>query len=226
MIIEAHDLLKIFHVGSSPVHALRGASLEVEAGEFIAITGASGSGKSTLLYILGCLERPSGGRYRLDGKSVEALEDDELSGFRNRKIGFVFQTFNLIMQHNVLENVELPLVYSGVDKETRRERSLEILGRVGLKDKIYHRPGELSGGEAQRTAIARALAAGPSLLLADEPTGNLDSKTGMEIVGLFRDLNQQGATVVLVTHSGEIASSAGRIVEMRDGRIVRDSGRM
>jgi putative ABC transport system ATP-binding protein len=223
MLIEARDLEKVFQVGSSPVPALKGVSLDVDRGEFVVITGASGSGKSTLLYILGCLEQPTGGRYSLDGRPVESLDDNELSGVRNRKIGFVFQSFDLLPQHNVLENVELPLIYGGVEVQTRRDRSLILLEQVGLGDKLYHRPGELSGGEAQRVAIARALAVDPLLLLADEPTGNLDSKTGRGIMELFKDLNGKGTTVVFVTHSGEIAAYAGRGIEMRDGRIVDDS---
>ena len=224
MLIEAEDLRMTFRVGVSEVHALRGVGIDVDRGEFVVITGASGSGKSTLLYILGCLERPTGGSYRLDGKPVESLDDDELSRFRNQRTGFVFQTFNLIPQHDVVENVELPLIYSGVGKEERRERSLNILRRVGLGDKIYHRPGELSGGEAQRVAVARALVVEPLLLLADEPTGNLDSETGRGIMELFSDLNRQGATVILVTHSLEIAAFGRRGIEMRDGRIIHDSG--
>lgn len=223
MLIEARDLEKVFQVGANTVQALRGVTLDVDQGEFVVITGASGSGKSTLLYILGCLEQPTGGSYRLDGKPVESLDDRELSGYRNRKIGFVFQSFDLLPQHSVLENVELPLIYGGMPGQTRRERCITLLERVGLGDKLFHRPGELSGGEAQRVAIARALAAGPLLLLADEPTGNLDTKTGRGIMELFDDLNRKGATVVLVTHSSEIASYAGRGIEMRDGLIVRDS---
>jgi putative ABC transport system ATP-binding protein len=225
MLIEARELEKVFQVGSSPVPALKGVSLDVGRGEFVVITGASGSGKSTLLYILGCLEQPTSGRYSLDGRPVESLDDNELSGVRNRKIGFVFQSFDLLPQHNVLENVELPLIYGGVEVQTRRDRSLILLEQVGLGDKLYHRPGELSGGEAQRVAIARALAVEPLLLLADEPTGNLDSKTGKGIMELFSDLNRKGTTVVFVTHSGEIAAYAGRGIEMRDGRIVGDSRR-
>lgn len=223
MLIEAGELRMVFQVGAAPVHALTGVAITVNHGEFVVITGASGSGKSTLLNLLGCLERPTSGWYRLDGRQVEALDDDELSGLRNQKIGFVFQTFNLIPQYNVVENVELPLVYRGVEKEARRARSLKILEQVGLGDKIEHRPAELSGGEAQRVAIARALAVEPVLLLADEPTGNLDSRTGTGIMELFGDLNRQGATVILVTHSQEVARYGRREIEMRDGRIIHDS---
>ncbi|MCM2357823.1 MAG: ABC transporter ATP-binding protein [Geobacteraceae bacterium] len=223
MLIETGDLRMVYQVGATPVHALTGVAITVDHGEFVVITGASGSGKSTLLNLLGCLERPSGGWYRLEGKQVEALDDDQLSRFRNQKIGFVFQTFNLIPQYNVVENVELPLIYRGVEKGARRARSLKILEQVGLGDKIEHRPSELSGGEAQRVAIARALAVEPVLLLADEPTGNLDSRTGTGIMELFSDLNRQGATVILVTHSQEVAGYGRRTIEMRDGRIIHDS---
>ena len=225
MLIEAGELRMVFQVGTTPVHALLDVAITVDHGEFVVITGASGSGKSTLLNVLGCLERPTSGWYRLDGRPVDALDDDELSGFRNQKIGFVFQTFNLISQYNVVENVELPLIYRGVKKEERRIKSLEILQQVGLGDKKYHRPAELSGGEAQRVAIARALAVEPALLLADEPTGNLDSQTGMGIMELFSGLNRQGTTLILVTHSQEVAGYGRRLIEMRDGRIIHDSAR-
>ncbi len=210
-------------MGPTEVHALRGVGVGVDHGEFVAIMGASGSGKSTLLHLLGCLDRPSEGWYRLDGMAVESLSDTELSRLRNERIGFVFQAFNLIPQHNVLENVELPLIYGGVGRRVRRERSLEILRQVGLGDKIRHRPTELSGGEVQRVAIARALAVEPPLLLADEPTGNLDSQTGEGIMKLFTDLNQRGTTILVVTHNREVASHTKRVIEMRDGRIVGDS---
>ncbi len=210
-------------MGTTEVHALRGVGVGVDHGEFVAIMGASGSGKSTLLHLLGCLDRPSEGWYRLDGMAVESLSDTELSRLRNERIGFVFQAFNLIPQHNVLENVELPLIYGGVGRRVRRERSLEILRQVGLGDKIRHRPTELSGGEVQRVAIARALAVEPPLLLADEPTGNLDSQTGEGIMKLFTDLNQRGTTILVVTHNREVASHTKRVIEMRDGRIVGDS---
>ncbi len=213
---------KTYFMGETEVRALQDVALDVTHGEFSAIMGPSGSGKSTLLHLLGCLDQPTHGWYRLDGIAVESLNDTELSRLRNQKIGFVFQAFNLILQHNVLENVELPLVYRGVSKIARRERSLRILEQVGLHRKIHHRPTELSGGEVQRVAIARALVIEPLILFADEPTGNLDSQTGVEIMKLFTDLNRRGTTIVLVTHSREVASYASRLIEMRDGRIVRD----
>ncbi len=209
---------------ATQAHALRDVSVEVAAGEFTAIMGASGSGKSTLMHLLGCLDRPTNGSYWLDGVAVDSLNDAELSRLRNQKIGFVFQSFNLILQHNVLENVELPMVYRGVPKEIRRERSLNILELVGLGHRVLHRPTELSGGEVQRVAVARALAFEPPLLLADEPTGNLDSKTGVEIMDLFVDLNKRGTTIILVTHSPEVAEYADRLSEMKDGKIERDTG--
>ena len=224
MLIRADDLKKTYQMGATEVHALRGVGFEVAHGEFVALMGPSGSGKSTLLHLLGCLDRPSDGQYQLDGMPVESLSDFELSRLRNKRIGFIFQAFNLIPQHNVLENVELPLVYGGVAKRIRRERSLEILHQVGLGDKVHHRPTELSGGEAQRVAIARALAIEPVLLLADEPTGNLDTHTGEGIMKLFVELNRRGTTVVMVTHNEAVAAYAGRMVAMQDGRIIRDSG--
>jgi putative ABC transport system ATP-binding protein len=210
-------------MGSVEVHALRGVDLEVERGEFIAIMGASGSGKSTLLHLLGCLDHPSGGAYQLGGTAVETLDDRELSRLRNERIGFVFQSFNLIPQHSVLENVELPLIYKGVGKHERKERSLELLERVGLADRLDHTPLELSGGQIQRVAIARALAADPLLILADEPTGNLDTKTGEEIMRLFGDLHAAGTTILMVTHNDEVAAYAQRVIELRDGLIFRDT---
>jgi putative ABC transport system ATP-binding protein len=223
MLIHAEDLKKTYYIGSTEVQALRGVSLQVAPGEFVAIMGASGSGKSTLLHLLGCLDRPSEGWYRLDGMAVESLSDAALSKLRNERIGFVFQSFNLIPQHNVLENVELPLIYKGVGRELRRERSLELLGQVGLGQKIRHRATELSGGEKQRVAIARALAVAPPLLLADEPTGNLDSQTGEGIMQVFTDLHRRGTTIVMVTHSQEVAAYTERVIDMRDGQIIRDT---
>jgi putative ABC transport system ATP-binding protein len=223
MLIQADGLRKSYRMGPTEVHALRGVGLDVARGEFVAIMGASGSGKSSLLHLLGCLDRPSGGWYRLDGTAVESLSDAQLSRLRNETIGFVFQAFNLIPQHNILENVELPLIYGGIGRKIRRERSLEILSQVGLGNKIYHRPTELSGGEVQRAAIARALAVEPLLLLADEPTGNLDTHTGEGIMKLFVDLNHQGTTILIVTHNSDIAAYAHRLIEMRDGRIIADS---
>jgi len=225
MLIEAWGLRKSYWTGPTEFSALRGVDLEVEQGEFLAIMGPSGSGKSTLLHLLGCLDRPSAGRYRLDGLAVEELDDTELSCIRNQKIGFVFQAFNLISQHDILENIELPLVYAEVARPLRRERSLSILRRVGLERKANNRPTELSGGEVQRVAIARALVVEPLLLFGDEPTGNLDSQTGEGIMKLFVELNRRGTTIVLVTHDPEVASYARRTIHMRDGCIVSDSKR-
>lgn len=223
MLIQADGLRKTYRMGPTEVHALWDVGLEVAHGEFVAIMGASGSGKSSLLHLLGCLDRPSAGWYRLDGTPVESLSDAQLSRLRNETIGFVFQAFNLIPQHSILENVELPLIYGGMGRKIRRERSQEILHQVGLGNKVYHRPTELSGGEVQRASIARALAVEPLLLLADEPTGNLDSHTGEGIMKLFVDLNRQGTTILLVTHNSDIAAYANRLIEMRDGRIIGDS---
>ena len=223
MLIHAEGLAKTYRMGATDVHALRGVGLDVERGAFVALMGASGSGKSTLLHLLGCLDRPSEGSYRLDGLAVEALNDWDLSRLRNKRLGFIFQAFNLIPQHTVLENVELPLIYGDVPRDVRRERSFEILKQVGLGTKVNHRPMELSGGEAQRVAIARALVIDPVILFADEPTGNLDTETGTSIMKLFVDLNRRGTTVVMVTHTPSVAAFAGRTIEMRDGRIIRDS---
>ncbi|HEX9869344.1 MAG TPA: ABC transporter ATP-binding protein [Candidatus Tectomicrobia bacterium] len=223
MLIQTFDLRKTYQMGHAEVHALRGVRLEVAHGEFVAIMGPSGSGKSTLLHLLGCLDRPSEGWYHLDGMTIESLHDAELSRLRNKRIGFVFQGFNLIPQHNVLENVELPLIYGGMERRNRRETSLEILHQVGLGEKISHKPTELSGGEAQRVAIARALVIRPLLLLADEPTGNLDSQTGEDIMKLFADLNRVGTTILMVTHNRDVAAHSARIIDMMDGRIVGDS---
>jgi len=225
MLIQAHGLKKMYRMGPTEVHALQGVDLQVASGEFVAMMGASGSGKSTLLHLLGCLDRPSAGWYRLNGMAVEALSDTELSRLRNERIGFVFQSFHLIPQHNVLENVELPLLYQGVKKSMRRERSLEMLHQIGLGQKIRHRPAELSGGEKQRVAIARALVVEPLLLLADEPTGNLDSQTGAGIMQLFVALHQRGTTILTTTHSHEVAAYTERVIELRDGWIVSDAKR-
>ena len=223
LLIEVSGLTKIYNMGSTEVHALRGVDFQVTEGEFVAIIGASGSGKSTLLHLLGCLDQPTEGRYRLDGMAVESLNDKELSQLRNKKIGFVFQAYNLIAQHNILENVELPLIYGGMDRKTRQEKSLTTLKQVGLGAQISHKPTEISGGQAQRVAVARALAVEPIILIADEPTGNLDSETGEEIMRLFIELNRRGTTIILVTHSLEVARKAKRIIEMRDGLIQSDS---
>jgi putative ABC transport system ATP-binding protein len=221
-LIRASGLRKTYRSGSSEVHALRGVDLAVERGAFVALIGASGSGKSSLLHILGCLDRPDEGSYELDGTPVSSLSDRELSRVRNERIGFVFQALNLIPQHRVVENVELPLVYAGVAAPVRRRRAEAILEQVGLGGKMHRRPTELSGGEAQRVAIARALVIDPLLVFADEPTGSLDTRTGDEIMAVFADLHRRGTTLVIVTHNKEVAEQAERIIEMRDGAIVAD----
>jgi putative ABC transport system ATP-binding protein len=222
-VIEATDLVKVYRMGKTEVHALRGVSLRVEPGEMIAIMGASGSGKSTLMNILGCLDRPTSGSYLLDGTRVEAMNRDQLADLRNRRIGFVFQTFNLLARTSAAENVEIPLLYdrTGRRMDTRR-MSREALQRVGLGDRTEHEPGELSGGQQQRVAVARALVTRPAILLADEPTGNLDTRTSLEVMQLFQELNAEGMTTILVTHETDIARYARRVIELRDGRIIRD----
>ena len=220
--IVARDLVKTYKLGGSVIGALQGVSVTVERGEYLAVTGASGSGKSTFMNLVGCLDRPSGGQYRLAGTEVESLDPDGLAHLRNREIGFVFQQFNLLPRIDALGNVELPMIYAGCDRKTRRERALQALGRVGLADRAHHRPMQLSGGQQQRVAIARALVNGPSLLLADEPTGALDSRTAKEILALFQELNREGATIVLVTHDADVGRHARRLVRFRDGRVIED----
>ncbi len=221
-LIELDQVRKTYEMGAEEVRALDGVDLRIEAGEYVAIMGASGSGKSTLMNLLGCLDTPTSGSYRLDGTAVESLADQELAAIRNREIGFVFQTFNLLARTSALKNVELPLIYAGRTRKERRELALAALERVGLADRVEHQPSELSGGQCQRVAIARALVNGPSILLADEPTGNLDSKTTEEIITLFDDLHRAGNTVILVTHEPEIAEHARRTVTMRDGKVLED----
>jgi putative ABC transport system ATP-binding protein len=223
VLIEVRDMTKVYGTGDMAVHALRGVSLDVRRGEFVAIMGPSGSGKSTFMHLLGCLDRPTSGSYRLAGQEVSRLSADELAIVRSRQIGFVFQSFNLLARTTALENVELPMLYAGMPRETRVARAKELLESVGLGDRLDHRPSELSGGQQQRVAIARALANGVPLLMADEPTGNLDSKSSAEIMTLFRRLNdQQGLTVLVVTHDPNTAAWSKRVVTFRDGRILSD----
>ena len=220
--ITLQKLMKIYQMGDSTVHALDGVSLFIGQGEFVAITGPSGSGKSTLMNILGCLDRPTAGSYQLDGAEVAMLDDDQLALTRNKKIGFVFQNFNLLPRISALHNIALPLVYAGVAEKERLSRSLTVLARVGLAERRDHRPNELSGGQRQRIAIARALVNDPAILIADEPTGNLDTKSSLEIMDIFCDLHKQGRTILMVTHEPDIAAYAERVVHVRDGRILKD----
>ncbi|MEX0837262.1 MAG: ABC transporter ATP-binding protein [Gemmatimonadota bacterium] len=222
MIIRTEDLRKDYVLGAETVRAVRGANLEIARGEFVAVMGPSGSGKSTFMNMIGCLDTPTAGRYWLNGKLVSELSEDELARVRNREIGFVFQTFNLLPRATALHNVELPLIYAGVGTKERRRRAAEKLEMVGLGDRMDHRPPEMSGGQRQRVAVARALVNDPALLLADEPTGNLDSETGTEVLEQFTALNEGGQTIVLVTHEHDIAKYARRQVHLRDGEIERD----
>ncbi len=221
-VIQIENLTRVYQMGETEVRALAGVSLEVKRNEYIAIMGPSGSGKSTLMNMIGCLDTPSSGEYILNGNRVSQMNDSDLAEVRNREIGFVFQTFNLLPRTSCLANVELPLIYAGVKASDRKERALEVLDKVGLGDRVDHKPNELSGGQRQRVAIARALVNSPSILLADEPTGNLDTKTGDEIMLLFEELYRAGNTIILVTHENEIAEYARRIVRLRDGLVEKD----
>jgi putative ABC transport system ATP-binding protein len=220
--ISTEDLWKTYDMGSEQVHALRGINLRIQRNEYVAIMGPSGSGKSTMMNLIGCLDTATSGRYELNGIGVSDMDDNQLAEIRNREIGFVFQTFNLLPRSNALHNVELPLIYAGVPADERRKIALEAISQVGLADRMHHKPNELSGGQRQRVAVARALVNKPSILLADEPTGNLDSKTGAEIMALFEELSRKGNTIILVTHEEDIAEHARRIIRLHDGLVASD----
>jgi putative ABC transport system ATP-binding protein len=222
MSIQLSNVTKVYQLGGETVHALAGLTLSISPGEFTAIMGPSGSGKSTLMNILGCLDRPTSGSYMLDGQEVATLNDDQLAITRNQKIGFVFQSFNLLPRMSTLQNVALPMVYANVGKKERLERAAQVLAMVGLEGRMNHQPNELSGGQRQRVAIARSLVNDPTIIMADEPTGNLDTKSGDEVMAIFSELNSQGRTIILVTHEPDIAEYAGRVVYVRDGLIERD----
>jgi putative ABC transport system ATP-binding protein len=221
-LIRLRNISRLYQMGAETIYALRDVSLEIQRGEYVAIMGPSGSGKSTLMNLIGCLDSPTSGSYELNGTDVSEMDDNELADVRNREIGFVFQTFNLLPRSHALHNVELPLIYASVDVDARREQARAALASVGLADRMFHRPNELSGGQRQRVAVARALVNNPSILLADEPTGTLDSKTGLEIMALFEDLSRKGHTIILITHEEEIARQARRVVRIRDGLIAAD----
>ena len=221
-LIRINNLARRYVMGTETVHALREVSLEIERGEYVAIMGPSGSGKSTLMNMIGCLDTPTSGSYELNGQDVSHMDDNQLADIRNREIGFVFQTFNLLARSTALRNVELPMIYAGVPAEERRAKALHALAQVGLADRVQHKPNELSGGQRQRVAVARALVYDPSILLADEPTGNLDSKTGVEIMALFEELAQKGNTIIVVTHEESVARHARRIIRLLDGLIASD----
>jgi putative ABC transport system ATP-binding protein len=225
VLIQIEKLTKVFKLGEIEIQALQSVTFNIEHGEFLSIIGPSGSGKTTLLDILGCLARPTSGAYLFEGRDAGVMTDEELAVLRNRKIGFVFQTFHLLPRSTALENVALPLFYAGVKKQEREERAIKMLAAVGLEDRIHHHPNQLSGGQQQRVAIARALINHPAMILADEPTGNLDTKSGREIIGLLEDLNRQGHTIVLVTHDRELAEQTHRIISLRDGLVVSDQPR-
>jgi len=222
-VIQVHELTKVFALGQVRVRALHKLSLRIERGEFVAIMGSSGSGKSTLMNILGCLDAPTQGRYLLDGRDVRDLDDDDLAELRNRKIGFVFQSFNLVPRTSAAANVELPLAYAGLARAQRRERAEAALAAMGMSDRLAHLPSELSGGQQQRVAVARAIVTNPSLILADEPTGNLDSHSTEDVLEIFEELNDQGRTVVVITHEPDVAARAGRTIRLSDGEIVKDT---
>jgi len=224
-LIEFRDVAKTYNTGEIEVKALQGVSFSITSGEFVSVMGPSGSGKSTLMNILGCLDRPTTGKYLMDGRSVGELTPRELAALRNRRFGFVFQSFNLLARLDAVQNVEMPLIYAGIGTAERRRKAEEALAMVGLADRMRHRPHELSGGQQQRAAIARALVNGPTIILADEPTGNLDSRSGEEIMGMFKALNQDGITIIMVTHEADIAATTGRTIRFKDGCIVDDTVR-